>query len=99
MTTTIRAVYQGGLLRPAEPLDLPDGAAVDLTVSAPTPPPSEEEVVRRIRAAKTLEEWIEASNAAPPPDDGYDLIEAMEENRRLEGRAPLFPPDDPGAPR
>jgi predicted DNA-binding antitoxin AbrB/MazE fold protein len=31
-TTTIDAVYQGGVFRPSTPPDLPDGAAVRLTV-------------------------------------------------------------------
>lgn len=42
MITTVFGVYEGGVIRPATPLPLADGTAVQLTVAAvsPTPPSS-----------------------------------------------------------
>lgn len=35
MTTTINAIYEGGVLRPLTPLNLTDGERVEVTLSAP----------------------------------------------------------------
>jgi len=64
MTLTIQAVYEGGVLRPVEPLALPEGETVQVTIARTTPPrralraptPEEEDYARRIKAAKSLEE-------------------------------------------
>jgi hypothetical protein len=45
-------------------------------------PPSEEEIVQRIQQAKTLEEMFAAAAAIPDADDGYDLLKALDENRK-----------------
>jgi predicted DNA-binding antitoxin AbrB/MazE fold protein len=37
MTTTIRAVYQGGVFKPLDPLAIADGAAVELVVTTESP--------------------------------------------------------------
>jgi predicted DNA-binding antitoxin AbrB/MazE fold protein len=37
MTKTIQATYQGGVLRPAEPLPIAEGSTVELTVHAADP--------------------------------------------------------------
>ncbi len=96
--TTVTAVYEGGVLRPAQPLPLAEGETVQVTVTPvpPVPSPTEEEVIRRMKAAKSLQELFEAYESLPPPADGYDLIEAMEENRRLAGERSLFPPEMKG---
>jgi predicted DNA-binding antitoxin AbrB/MazE fold protein len=103
MTTTIRAVYQGGVLRPEQPLPLAEGETVEITLNRPIPAappltPAEEEAIRRIREAKTVEEWAAAADALPTPDDGYDLLEALNENRRLSGERLLFLPESEGEP-
>jgi predicted DNA-binding antitoxin AbrB/MazE fold protein len=36
MTTTIKATYVQGVFRPQEPVALPDGAQVELTLTMPT---------------------------------------------------------------
>lgn len=57
-----------------------------------------DEAIRRIGAAKTVEEWIEAASTLPSDDDdGYDLLQALDENRRLSGDIRmLFPPEMKG---
>jgi predicted DNA-binding antitoxin AbrB/MazE fold protein len=99
MTQTV--TYTGGVLRPATPLPLAEGETVVVTITRPAPPPAltEEEALRRIREAKTLEELFAAMNAsaALEPDDGYDLCEALNENRRLSGDVRmLYPPEEKG---
>jgi predicted DNA-binding antitoxin AbrB/MazE fold protein len=95
----VTAVYEGGVLRPTTPLALAEGETVELTVNKPQPSPpplTEEEALRRIREAKTMAEWIAAAEAAAQlePDDGYDLREALNENRRLSGADRLlYPPE------
>jgi predicted DNA-binding antitoxin AbrB/MazE fold protein len=103
MATTVHAVYQNGVLRPTQPLPLAEGEAVEITVvrAKDTPPAlAEDEAIQRIRAARTLEEWIAAANAAPAEEDDYDLLRALDENRQFSGDyRPLFPPEGEGAPR
>ena len=101
-TTTVRATYENGVLRPAEPLPLADGEAVELTVTrSPNPPPglTAEEAFRRIREAKTWEEMDAATDAAapfdPPQPPGYDILEDLNDERIRSGREQLFPVGDP----
>ncbi len=91
--TTVLAVYEGGVLRPARPLPFDEGETVELTVARTDQAalPSAEEAERRIRDAKSLEELFAAMDAAPAEDDGYDLLKALDENRK--GERPLFPPE------
>jgi predicted DNA-binding antitoxin AbrB/MazE fold protein len=92
--TTVLAVYEGGVLRPVQPLPLDKGETVEITVarSRPAVPSvSPDESERRIREAGTLQEWIEAANASPPAEDGYDLLQAVSESRHPSER-PLVPP-------
>ncbi len=96
--TTVLAVYQGGVLRPVQPLPLNEGETVEIALTRPehpSPPASVEESERRIREAGTLQEWIEAANALPVADDGYDLLRAVNENRHSSER-PLIPPAQEG---
>jgi hypothetical protein len=53
--------------------------------------PPLEEIDRRLDAATNLEELFAAADAAPEPEDGYDLLNALEGNRK--GERPLFPPE------
>ena len=93
--TTVLALYEGGVLRPVEPLPLNEGETVAITVvRSPSlaPPTSAGESERRLREAVTLRDWVEAANALPPTDDGYDLLKAVNENRHSSERS-LLPPD------
>jgi predicted DNA-binding antitoxin AbrB/MazE fold protein len=94
MPITIQAVYEGGLLRPVQPLDLAEGATVEVTVTISTAAPpsvSEEEILRRLDACKTYEDWFEVTKLLPPHDGGYDIMTALDENRRWSGERPLLP--------
>src|SRR5437660_11737178 len=85
--TTFTALYEGGVLRPSEPLPFDEGTKVDViaTVSRDSSVLSEAEAIRRIESAKTVEEWAAAANAPTDSDDEYDLMKALDENRRLSG--------------
>jgi len=67
MTAAIRAIYEGGTLRPLEPLDLAEHTVVRITVET-----SEEDSERR--------EWLEqckktlASAWANEADDVYNVL-------------------------
>ena len=79
--TTVTAVYERGVLRPTEPLDLAEGERVELTIRSPDPL-SEEEIIRRIKAAKTYRELFEVTKLLPPDDGDWDIEKALEANRR-----------------
>lgn len=94
MTTTVRAVYENGVLRPERPLPLAEGASVNVTVATAEPvtaPVDEEEVLRQMDSAKSLRELFELYESLPPPADGYDLCEALNANRRAAGEPPVYP--------
>jgi predicted DNA-binding antitoxin AbrB/MazE fold protein len=93
MTTTVRAVYSGGVLRPFQPLALAEGTTVDVTVATASVDSqlSEDEIVRRIQACKSYHEWLEVTKLLPPDDGGYDIVQALDENRRWSGDRPLLP--------
>jgi predicted DNA-binding antitoxin AbrB/MazE fold protein len=91
--TTVKAIYENGVLRPAERLPFADGATVELTVSpapAAAPPVDEQEVIRRMREAKSLRELFALYDSLPPPADGYDLCKALNENRKATGECLLY---------
>lgn len=90
--TTVKAIYENGVLRPAERLPFAEGATVEVTVSPAAPPAvDEQEVIRRMRAAKSLQELFAAYESLPPPADGYDLCKALNENRKATGERLLYP--------
>ncbi len=95
MTFKTIAVYYDGMLHPATPLPLDEGATVEIAVTrVPASTSIADAADERIQNAKTLEEWIEAANAAPPEDDDYDLYAAMNVNRK--GQRQLFPQEMKG---
>src|SRR5579871_4445155 len=96
MTVTTAAVYENGVLRPVQPLALKEGETVQLTVTTPAPRPNDDEIIAMIKAAKSPEELFAILNTYPTAGDGYDLCEALEENRRLDGDLPLFGPEAKG---
>ena len=72
----VLAIYENGVLRPTEPLDLKEGQSVQLSVyprlplqPIPPPTPEEEDYARRLKAAKTLEEMHAVMLTAPPSPD------------------------------
>jgi predicted DNA-binding antitoxin AbrB/MazE fold protein len=101
MTMTVQAVYTGGILRPAHPLALAEGATVEVTIATangvPTPPTSsDDETLRQIQGCKTYQEWLEVTKSLPTDDGDYNILEALDENRRAGGDRPLHP--DKGTP-
>ena len=76
MTMTVRATYEGGVLRPAQPLELAEGDSVDVTiVPAPAAPPmSEDELLEKINACQSYDEWMELMDKVPLDDGGYDIV-------------------------
>ena len=94
MTITVRAVYEGGVLRLAQPLGLDEGETVDVTVARTkrdAQPLNEDEIGRRLTAAKSIAEWVEATKLLPADDGGYDILKALNENRIWSGEQPLIP--------
>ena len=85
MTITIRAVYENGVLRPVEPLALPEGETVDVTIATTdparpvlrTPTRAEADYARRTRAAHSLDELYAVMATAPGLPEGYDLDRAL----------------------
>ena len=98
MTTHVTAIYENGVLRPTTPLPLKDGDRVEFTVELPTAPGVPDEVLHRIRNAKTFDEWIAAADAAAgyEPSAGTDVLEALNETRRRAGERLLYPPERKG---
>jgi predicted DNA-binding antitoxin AbrB/MazE fold protein len=94
MSTIIRAVYEGGVLRPTKPLTLPEGETVDLIITqtkAPglelrEPTPVEEDYARRIKAAKSLREMFAVMATAPmTPEDEFDIVKEINQSRQVTG--------------
>jgi predicted DNA-binding antitoxin AbrB/MazE fold protein len=75
---TIRALYKDGVLRPLEPLDLPDESKVELTVDP-------EGVVKRFEA---LLRSVQDRNRGIPPEEIERDIELAIKEVREEGQAP-----------
>jgi hypothetical protein len=102
---TIQAVYENGVLRPTQPLDLPDGKQVQVVIyqvgptphlsSLPPPTPEEQAYIDRLNSAKSLQELFAIMDSAPDVDegDGEDFFEAMNENRRRTGERIPYPPE------
>ena len=65
MTITVAAVYENGILRPRQPLELAEGSEVRLTISAPLAEPRATDVQRAIFAE------IDRLAALEPDWDGY----------------------------
>ena len=107
MTITVRAVYEHGTLRPVEPLSLPEGEAVDVTIVTANaarpilrpPTPAEQDYKRRIKAARSLDEIYAVMETAPGLPEGYDLSQALNANRTATAERPPFSePNDESAP-
>ncbi len=101
--TTIFAVYEGGLLRPATPLDLRDGDEVWITVSpakappVPTqttmrpPTPEEAAYIRGLDECESVREMFAFMAANPVEDEVYDIEKWRREARAFAGQLPIPP--------
>ena len=98
MTTRVTAIYENGILRPTTALPLKDGDRIEFTVELPPGQGVPDEVLQRIRSAKTFDEWIAAADAAAgyEPADQTDVLEALNETRRRAGERLLYPPERRG---
>lgn len=92
VSTTVFAIYEGGLLRPTEPLELTEGQRVRVTVHPPLPlgtmrPPTAEETeyARRVTACKSIDELLDLMGTLPTDDDGFDILADLNENRTWSG--------------
>jgi len=89
--TTISAVYEGGVFRPTEKFDLAEGAEVRLTVFSPPesglpePAPADAELIRRLQACRSIDEWATLMATQSEDDEGYDIIGLLNENRKFSG--------------
>jgi predicted DNA-binding antitoxin AbrB/MazE fold protein len=96
----VLAVHENGVLRPKEPLALAEGQTVEVTVTEPKPaepPISDDAYIRLLDAVRSIQEWVELTKLLPPVDGEYDIVKALEENRRWsEGRQP--PPEQRPTP-
>ena len=54
----------------------------------------DEEIIKRIQACQSYREWLEVTKSLPPDDDDYDIVKALDENRRWSGERPLLPNKD-----
>ena len=107
MTITVRAIYEHGVLRPVEPLALPEGEAVDVTIAttqAAMQPCERRLLTRKITrdASRPPSPWHEVyaiMATAPGLPEGYDLSHALSANRKATGERLPFPePDDGSTP-
>jgi predicted DNA-binding antitoxin AbrB/MazE fold protein len=94
MSMTVRAVYEGGVLRPIKAISLPEGETVDIVITQLKPPGSQlpeptlenKAYASRISAAKSLKEMFAVMATAPlSADDEIDIIKEINETRRLTG--------------
>jgi predicted DNA-binding antitoxin AbrB/MazE fold protein len=93
--TTVLAVYENGVLRPSQPLDLAEGQQIHVTVhcglpglsppSLPPPTPEEQAYAERLKAAKSLEEMFAVMESAPETGEDFDIVKEINESRRLTG--------------
>ena len=88
---SVMAVFENGVFRPREPLNLSEGQSVQLSVYPQIPlvplrsrTPEEEDYDRRLMACKTLKEAFAVMDEVPPSEE-FDVVKAMNESRRLTG--------------
>ena len=108
--TTIRAVYEGGVFRPTEPVALVEGDIVQINVVKPVLPeelplakmernltPEHQMALQKISDAKTWEEKRIAAQAAAKYDP--PLPDGYDLDRALErNRRPWLYPTEPSIP-
>lgn len=91
---TIRAIFEHGVLRPIAPLALEEGESVQVTIHQVNGKlrdhVNEDEITRRLREASTIQEWLAVTQLLPADDGGYDIVEALNENRLQTGERPFI---------
>ena len=98
MVARVMAIYENRVFKPTVPLALPEGTKVECALEEARILPftgAEDEYSQRVENATSLEELFAAMNEAPEDND-YDLCAALNENRRIAGERPLFPPEQKG---
>jgi predicted DNA-binding antitoxin AbrB/MazE fold protein len=78
---TVTAIYQGGVLRPAEPLPLADGTTVEVDVR---PPAGQDTLAQAMAEATATLDAVAAGGQRPPltapdPEEAYRLMKAIME--------------------
>jgi predicted DNA-binding antitoxin AbrB/MazE fold protein len=96
MAIKVQAVYEGGVLRPLQQLALHEGETVEVTVVKTRVDASSNagDVSQRLLSARTIAEWVEATKLLPSDDGGYDILKALNNNRRWSGEGPLTPDNE-----
>jgi len=79
MKTTIQAVYENGLLRPVERLNLPEKQVLSLTYDAMDQPGSQAPKRRRVAGKDVLD-----LAGLFPPDDLKEIEEAVRDCRQVD---------------
>lgn len=98
MTLTVQAVYEHGVLRPVQPLSLPEGRTFEVTIAAAqraggafqSATQAEQDYALRVKAARTLDELLSVVATASPLPEGYDLCAALNANRAVTVEQLLF---------
>lgn len=93
MIEPFAATYENGVLRPASPLPLREGAHVHLTLVEAPDRNGDPAGARKAAALAALQSLIDAPD--DELDDGYDFFEALNSNRSA-GERKLFPPERKG---
>lgn len=97
MNVTIAATYENGMLKPQEPLELAEGAQVQVTINSPAPASSwsEQGEIRRrelidkdIQGTLTADEFIELERLDRLANDYFDEVAPppLDGARRLHDR-------------
>lgn len=76
MVQLVQAVFEQGILRPLEPIQLPDHAQVQLIIQ-PNPPQADDSADDLGRQQKAIEELLAALSLLPQPEnpDGFDCAD------------------------
>jgi predicted DNA-binding antitoxin AbrB/MazE fold protein len=73
---TIRAVYQNGVLRPLQPLEITEGTEVEVTVTSRKSPPDPREGIERLLRIAAM------------PSEGEGQFSGQDHDKVLYGEAP-----------
>jgi hypothetical protein len=55
----------------------------------------DQSMAHRLKGAGSIQEWAEITKLLPPDDGGYDIVRALNENRKWSGERPLLPEEGP----
>lgn len=95
MTTRTTAIFNHGVLRPMQPLQLAEGEIMEITFLTKSRPPREstdDPIIAQMHSVKTLQELFAIANAVPGDEDGYDVLQALDQNRAFSGDSRRFTP-------